>query len=180
MPTSSGRGGANILRSNLNDVNGPQCNINNHIHIPNPPPSSVTGYGNSPSLSSTSSADTTREWTGSAPHLYTGNLLTRGHGYPLWFPEPSSIPPTYKMNGVRVGDVGVITFDGQFEFIFNICLPSNHSINYYAPPDFIPLQSYDEQHLRKQSCAHSPGCVIANPALERELFDPHLELQYNR
>ena len=31
------------------------------------------------------------------------------------------LPQTYRQNGIRVGDVGVITANGAFEFLFNVC-----------------------------------------------------------
>ena len=37
-------------------------------------------------------------------------------------PTPSiGLPPAYRKNGIRVGDVGVITANGAFEYLFNVC-----------------------------------------------------------
>ncbi len=55
--------------------------------------------------------------------LYTKLLLSRGHGYPLWTPEPDySLCPAYVERGICVGDVGIIRDDGGFDFIFNAFL----------------------------------------------------------
>lgn len=40
---------------------------------------------------------------------------------------------TYRKKGIRVGDVGVITTNGAFDFLFNTC-PSDPGIN----PDILP------------------------------------------
>ena len=37
-------------------------------------------------------------------------------------PTPSiGLPPTHRKTGIRVGDVGIITANGAFEFLFNVC-----------------------------------------------------------
>ncbi|KAI5982440.1 hypothetical protein EDD15DRAFT_2147247, partial [Pisolithus albus] len=58
-------------------------------------------------------------------------------GYPLWFPEPSvRLPPAYLREGVRIGDVGIVTPNGNFDVFFNICLPGNHPLHHrYGVPD---------------------------------------------
>ena len=46
-------------------------------------------------------------------------------------PAPSShLPVAYRTHGIRVGDVGAVTANGAFDFMFNICrhddqLPAN-------------------------------------------------------
>jgi hypothetical protein len=48
-------------------------------------------------------------------------LLLEKLGYPLWYPDlDENLPATYREHGVRVGDVGIITEGGQFDFIFNV------------------------------------------------------------
>ena len=37
-------------------------------------------------------------------------------------PTPSiGLSPAYRQRGIRIGDVGVITANGAFEFLFNVC-----------------------------------------------------------
>jgi len=57
-------------------------------------------------------------------------------------PEPNKrLPIAYQKIGVHIGDVGVITQDGGFAFLFNICVPRDHPINpRILPEDFSPLQ----------------------------------------
>ncbi|KAL0565317.1 SCF ubiquitin ligase complex subunit cdc4 [Marasmius crinis-equi] len=51
------------------------------------------------------------------------------------------LPIEYRALGTRVGDVGLITSDGCFDFLFDVCLPSNDPINQYngVPSGFTPL-----------------------------------------
>ncbi|KAF8344826.1 hypothetical protein F5887DRAFT_862173, partial [Amanita rubescens] len=54
--------------------------------------------------------------------IYSLNMLIRGLGYPLYMPAPSShLPLAYRTHGIRVGDVGAVTANGAFDFMFNIC-----------------------------------------------------------
>ncbi|KAI6156992.1 hypothetical protein BKA82DRAFT_1000279 [Pisolithus tinctorius] len=48
-------------------------------------------------------------------------------GYHLWLPEPRvESASKYPHESVRIGDVGVISPEGNFDVFFNICLPQNH------------------------------------------------------
>ncbi|KAJ7193799.1 hypothetical protein GGX14DRAFT_315241, partial [Mycena pura] len=73
--------------------------------------------------------------------LYSRLLFPKGHGYPLFRPQPpEDLPSEYRKTGVSVGDVGVITADGYFDFIFNICTPADSPINQRGVPEgFYPL-----------------------------------------
>ena len=44
-------------------------------------------------------------------------MLQHGHGYPLYTPDPD---PGHSSTGVRVGDIGRVTSDGIFDFLFNV------------------------------------------------------------
>jgi hypothetical protein len=69
-----------------------------------------------------------------APDIYTECLLPLKHGYPLYRPEPDhGLPPAYRANGVSIGDVGIITPEGYFDFLFNICDANN--VNAFGVPD---------------------------------------------
>jgi hypothetical protein len=61
------------------------------------------------------------------------------------------------MNGVDIGDVGIVTSEGIFDFLFNICRPSDDPINRSRVPDnFKPLErpSPDEIILANVSYTH--------------------------
>ncbi|KAF8695227.1 hypothetical protein AX14_001856, partial [Amanita brunnescens Koide BX004] len=83
-----------------------------------------------PSNSSTSYPHKSRART----HIYSFEMLTHRAGYPLYMPTPlGGLPTAYRKKGIGVGDVGVITANGAFDFLFNAC-ESDQSIN----PDVLP------------------------------------------
>jgi hypothetical protein len=82
--------------------------------------------------------------------LYLRLMLKHCHGYPLYRPEPTrSLPMEYRRKGVKIGDVGRITPDGSFDFLFNVDSAQATSVNPpNLPRDFetmppIEIISYD-------------------------------------
>ena len=69
-------------------------------------------------------------------------MYHKKHGFPLWIPQPNmTLPPSYQRQGVSIGDVGIITPDGGFDFLFNVCLPAEHPSNPEVLPEgFVPLE----------------------------------------
>ncbi|KAF9004231.1 hypothetical protein BDQ17DRAFT_1305004 [Cyathus striatus] len=62
--------------------------------------------------------------------IYIEKMLPLKNGYPLCFPQPArGLPVEYRSRGVSIGDVGVITRNGGFDFLFNVLLPAQHPIN---------------------------------------------------
>lgn len=50
------------------------------------------------------------------------------------------LPLSYQRQGISIGDVGIITEYGGFDFLFNIFSPSGHPNNpEELPEDFVPL-----------------------------------------
>ncbi|KAF8730468.1 hypothetical protein AX14_005556, partial [Amanita brunnescens Koide BX004] len=88
-----------------------------------------------PSSSSTSYPYKSR----ARPHIYSFDMLTHRAGYPLYVPAPlGGLPTAYRKKGIRVGDVGVITTEGAFDFLFNAC-QSDPGINPPTLPDGFEL-----------------------------------------
>ncbi|KAJ7261156.1 hypothetical protein C8J57DRAFT_1337226 [Mycena rebaudengoi] len=113
-------------------------------------------------------------------HLYSRLLLPKGHGYPLFCPQPSDdLPEEYRRAGASIGDVGVVTGDGYFDYIFNICAPENSEMNWLGVPDsFRPIQLRTGAifHARKH---HRPGCDISNKTIKKRRLDVELAAEDN-
>lgn len=79
------------------------------------------------------------------------------HGFPLWSPQlDCSLHVDYRTNGVNVGDVGIITLDGGFDFLFNIWLPAAHPIQ---PPDL--LHDFDALERPKRNVSRQNEMIGA-------------------
>jgi hypothetical protein len=62
-----------------------------------------------------------------AYETYANALITKGHGHPLWEPDPGDDPD------VELGDVGYI-HDGRFIRLFNASAGSDDPRNYLGLP----------------------------------------------
>ncbi|KIJ12518.1 hypothetical protein PAXINDRAFT_42843, partial [Paxillus involutus ATCC 200175] len=83
-------------------------------------------------------------------------------GYPLWNPEPDSkLPESCRDEGLRIGDVGIVK-DGNFDVLFNICLPKEHPLNQWGgvPETFkqVPISLSQTSLYSFSDC---PGFVMS-------------------
>ncbi|PBK66352.1 hypothetical protein ARMSODRAFT_856095, partial [Armillaria solidipes] len=87
-----------------------------------------------------------------------------GHGYPLWIPEPDySLPDAYRDKGVSVGDLGILTEDGGFDFLFNICVDADGPVNQgHVPPQFEPLRFPQRDPIRKVMSLHRKNSSVTS------------------
>ncbi|KAJ7484519.1 G-protein alpha subunit-domain-containing protein [Mycena latifolia] len=100
--------------------------------------------------------------------LYSRLLLSKGAGYPLWQPEPyDDLPAEYKQTGVRIGDVGIITSDGAFDFAFNICVPSDDPINSVGVPDGFEMATLRHGDVRRTPRHYPPGSDVSSAKLKK-------------
>jgi hypothetical protein len=95
--------------------------------------------------------------------------LFSAHGYPLWVPKPNdSLCEAYRERGVEIGDVGVITADGGFDFLFSICLPADHPINLHrTPPNFEQIELDVPRDVFTDHDKHPSGSHIGSSSVEK-------------
>ncbi|KDR78141.1 hypothetical protein GALMADRAFT_245167 [Galerina marginata CBS 339.88] len=85
--------------------------------------------------------------------IYYRLIAVKGRGSPLWIPGSNqSLEIGYQRQGTGIGDVGIITVAGSFDFLFNIFLPPDHP---YNPPELpenftpFPFSPLDVQKHRE-------------------------------
>ena len=99
--------------------------------------------------------------------IYYRHLAAKGRGSPMWEPEPSStLPNVYRRQGITVGDAGIITASGGFDFMFNICLPSDHPINQEGVPDgFLPIFPRLKSSDVRKRMAYNTNSYVASESV---------------
>ncbi|KIY67995.1 hypothetical protein CYLTODRAFT_352124, partial [Cylindrobasidium torrendii FP15055 ss-10] len=103
---------------------------------------------------------------------YREQLYPIGHGYPLWCPTPpQNLPPVYRDSGIRIGDVGLLSDEGGFDYLWNVHHAHDHPINLNTdgttrvpPGEYVPLPPLSESNpmdVRVQDHYHRPSACIA-------------------
>ena len=97
----------------------------------------------------------------SRPFLSCQNKLARHgfrEGYPLWNPEPVSLPEDRQEKGLEIGDVGVIDEDGFFIFIFNIYQFPDSAVADHMPvtgqPNIYEYETFGAGHIFSSPITH--------------------------
>jgi len=73
---------------------------------------------------------------------------------------------SYRRQGVSIGDVGIFTSDGGFDFLFNVCLPAGHSSNPNELPEgfsCVLLNPADVSEFH----AHSSHSYLVSPSVKK-------------
>lgn len=100
--------------------------------------------------------------------VYSRLLLAKRHGYPLYVPEPDdNLPPEYRSKGTSIGDVGIITPDGSFDFVFNICVPPDDPVNCYGVPDGSETVPLDPEDISLLSQMHPPSSDVSSDSVRK-------------
>jgi hypothetical protein len=87
----------------------------------------------------------------SSNSIYERHMYLKKRGFPLWIPQPNTtLPHSYQRRGVSIGDVGIFTSNGGFDFLFNVCLPAGDTSN----PDELP-EGFSRIELKGQMFANS-------------------------
>lgn len=114
-------------------------------------------------------------------HIYAQRMTEKGRGTPIWRPGPSNtLPEVYRRRGTAVGDVGILTVSGSFDFFFNICLPASHPINQQGLPQgfsplFPPLQSSDiHRHMEFNRNSYLLSASVKRSHEENDASYDHL------
>ncbi|KAJ7277550.1 hypothetical protein C8J57DRAFT_1028278, partial [Mycena rebaudengoi] len=104
--------------------------------------------------------------------LYTHLLLPEGHGYPLFHPQPYDDPPEEARRiGTEIGDVGVVTSDGSFDVIFNICRAADDSINRFGVPEGFEQVRLVPGDVAPRASYHRPGSHVSNTKISKRRLD---------
>jgi len=99
-------------------------------------------------------------------------MIVMGYGIPLTIPGPSKhLPLKYRRSGISIGDVGIMTPFGGFDFLFNICLPSDHPVNRGILSErFIPFEIARFEIRRGASFKNNS--YLTSPSMK---FIPHYD-----
>ncbi|KAF8329001.1 hypothetical protein F5887DRAFT_1006232 [Amanita rubescens] len=96
--------------------------------------------------------------------IYARDMLMCGKGYPLYEPTPSGLSTVYRKYGIRVGDVGAITDEGAFDFMFNACQDHDQrdaAVNLAKLPDRFEFLSPESGiQIEKQVFAIGPEKLL--------------------
>jgi len=102
--------------------------------------------------------------------IYERLLRRKKRGFALYIPQPNRrLPIAYQRIGIRIGDVGIITPDGGFSFLFNICVPQDDPINpRILPEDFSPLEPTLTDVDVVEFSRFYPGSYLASASIEKK------------
>ncbi|PPQ75229.1 hypothetical protein CVT24_007656 [Panaeolus cyanescens] len=143
----------------------PSMSIEQRTDINTPRDEAPRGGENHNSLGNEAGEAIRHDYTiGRSNTAYERQLIS----HPLWAPQPNMLlPAEFRQKGISIGDVGIITSTGQFDFLFNICLPPNHPIN---PPQLpegfktLELSSTDVQVIKE----FANGSHLCSPCIQKK------------
>ena len=105
----------------------------------------------------------------SASDRYARILLPQRNGYPLWIPgPPENLPVQLKEVGTTIGDVGIITPDGSFSFLFNICKPADDPANCFGVPRGFVQVHLNDIDIRRPPDVYQRGSHVSSELIEKE------------
>ncbi|KAJ7213748.1 hypothetical protein C8J57DRAFT_1002668, partial [Mycena rebaudengoi] len=110
--------------------------------------------------------------------LYARLLHPKRQGFPLFHPQPfGDLPPTLRQIGTRIGDVGIVTLNGAFDPIFNICVPPEDNRS-GVPQGFEQVRLRHDAISEEPRC-HLPGSDISNTTIEKKRLDVDVGFENN-
>ncbi|KZP02705.1 hypothetical protein FIBSPDRAFT_808465, partial [Athelia psychrophila] len=110
-----------------------------------------------------------------ASRVYARQLLPLQNGYPLFIPEPSNTrSPVFWNRGVSIGDVGILTRNGSFQFVFNIFCPADDPINYLGVPVGFHNLTWDDQDITRVPNKHANKSELKTGGIYKKTVDVSL------
>ena len=101
--------------------------------------------------------------------VYARQLFPKKYGIPLFIPKLyDNLSHEYRDRGTSIGDVGIITTDGSFSFIFNICTAASDPINCNGVPDGFEQILLNPNGISHLNNMHSPGSDVSSASVEKE------------
>ncbi|KAH9482321.1 hypothetical protein JR316_0004419 [Psilocybe cubensis] len=93
-----------------------------------------------------------------------------GNGFPFWPGSTPILPEPYNRRTIELGDVGYLNQMGNFEFAFNLFLPSDDPLNQFnrkkLPEGYVPLDPPCESEISRIPGYYPPGSVIATKGVD--------------
>jgi hypothetical protein len=78
------------------------------------------------------------------------------------------LPIEYRRQGLSIGDVGIITSIGEFDFLFNIFYPADDPINDgMVPMGFLPLSRQNLERDVRKAIHYGPGTYLTSSSVRR-------------
>ncbi|KAJ6577980.1 hypothetical protein B0H19DRAFT_906367, partial [Mycena capillaripes] len=112
--------------------------------------------------------------------LYSRLLFPKGHGYPLFHPQPfDDLPVAARRTGTEIGDVGLITQDGSFDPIFNILRARDDPSNRFGVPLAFEQVSLGPEDIATRAQFHLPRSDISNTAISKRRLDVDAGIENN-
>ncbi|KAJ7039346.1 hypothetical protein C8F04DRAFT_305523, partial [Mycena alexandri] len=103
---------------------------------------------------------------------YSRSLIFKGHGYPLFNPQPfDDLPLDTRRTGTEIGDVGIITSDGSFDVIFNICRAADDPLNRFGVPDGFEQVKLSSGDIAPQQLYFRPGADVSSTKITKRRLD---------
>jgi hypothetical protein len=105
-----------------------------------------------------------------ASETYQRLLLPKGHGVPLYFPNLyDNLEAPCRDRGVSIGDVGIITDDGSFDFLFSVCLPCDDPVNIgRTPPSFKMVSLHPSIDLGSRDCGFPRNSSVVSSCIKKK------------